>query len=104
MITALPHPGYDLSSFCVRAAPMVRAIIEGDVIDLGDRVFEVLHLPGHSPGGIGLLEKNTGTLFSGDLIYDGPLLDSLQSSSIPDYIRSFERLRELRCLYRARRT
>ena len=47
---------------------------EGDVIDLGDRVFEVLHLPGHSPGSIGLWEESTGTLFSGDAVYDGQLL------------------------------
>jgi cation diffusion facilitator CzcD-associated flavoprotein CzcO len=27
---------------------------DGDVIDLGDRQFEVIHTPGHSPGGIAL--------------------------------------------------
>jgi glyoxylase-like metal-dependent hydrolase (beta-lactamase superfamily II) len=43
------------------------------VIDTGDRHFEVLHLPGHSPGSIGLWEERSGTLFSGDAIYDGPL-------------------------------
>ena len=48
---------------------------EGDVIDLGDRAFEVLHLPGHSPGSIGLWDPAAGTLFSGDAIYDGPLLE-----------------------------
>jgi glyoxylase-like metal-dependent hydrolase (beta-lactamase superfamily II) len=53
------------------------------VIDLCDRVFEVLHLPGHSPGSIGLWERQTGTLFSGDAIYDGPLLDELRDSNIP---------------------
>ena len=44
---------------------------------LGDRHFEVLHLPGHSPGSIGLWERRTGILFSGDALYDGPLLDEL---------------------------
>ena len=32
------------------------------VIDLGDRAFEVLHLPGHSPGSIGLWDATSGTL------------------------------------------
>ena len=68
---------------------------EGDVIDLWDRSFEVLHLPGHSAGSIGLWEQETGILFSGDAIYDGPLLDGLEDSSIPDYIGTMERLREL---------
>ena len=53
------------------AAPPTRLVADGDVIDLGDRQFEVLHLPGHSPGGIALWESATGTLFSGDVVYDG---------------------------------
>jgi glyoxylase-like metal-dependent hydrolase (beta-lactamase superfamily II) len=68
---------------------------EGDVIDLGNRHFEVLHLPGHSPGSIGLWEASTGTLFSGDSIYDGPLIDQFPGSSIADYVRTMRRLRAL---------
>jgi glyoxylase-like metal-dependent hydrolase (beta-lactamase superfamily II) len=52
-------------------------------------------MPGHSPGSIGLWEQETGILFSGDAIYDGPLLDGLEDSSIPDYIRTMARLRDL---------
>jgi glyoxylase-like metal-dependent hydrolase (beta-lactamase superfamily II) len=51
-----------------------------------------MHLPGHSPGSIGLWEQSTGTLFSGDAIYDGPLLDELAESSIDDYCRTMDRL------------
>ncbi|MGL4406076.1 MAG: MBL fold metallo-hydrolase [Notoacmeibacter sp.] len=95
MISALPYPGYDLSSFSTKAATNARIVANGDMIDLGDRVFEVLHLPGHSPGGIGLWEKKTGTLFSGDAIYDGPLLDTLHHSNIQQYAETFERLLRL---------
>ena len=62
---------------------------------MGDRAFEVLHLPGHSRGSIGLWEQSTGTLFSGDAIYDGPLLDELPESDIVAYIRTMKRLRGL---------
>ncbi|MEL6986020.1 MAG: MBL fold metallo-hydrolase, partial [Actinomycetota bacterium] len=72
-----------------------RLIEEGDVIDLGDRQLEVLHLPGHSPGSIGLWESATGTLFSGDAIYDGPLLDQFDDSNIADYCATMERLLDL---------
>jgi len=41
-----------------------------------------------------LLERATGTLFSGDTLYDGPLIDALHHSSIPDYVRSLKRLLE----------
>ena len=69
---------------------------EGDLLDLGDRVFTVLHLPGHSPGSIGLWEAETGILFSGDAVYrDGPLLDALPGSDVDAYIRTMHRLRDL---------
>lgn len=95
LIDALPHEGYDPESYAIRPAPPTRTVEEGSVIDIGDRRFEVLHLPGHSPGSIGLWEAETGTLFSGDALYDGPLLDELEGSSIPDYVKTMERLREL---------
>ena len=34
-------------------------------------------------------------LFSGDCVYDGPLLDELSDSDIGDYIASMKKLREL---------
>jgi glyoxylase-like metal-dependent hydrolase (beta-lactamase superfamily II) len=94
-ISALPRADYDLHTLVRRAAPATRLVDEGDVIDLGDRVFEVLHLPGHSPGSIGLLETRSGTLFSGDAIYDGPLLDDIPGSDIAAYIRTMRRLLRL---------
>jgi glyoxylase-like metal-dependent hydrolase (beta-lactamase superfamily II) len=95
MITALPHAGYDITTFEIRPARVTRVVDDGDIVDLGDRHFEVLHLPGHSRGSIGLWEKSSGTLFSGDSIYDGPLLDELPGSNVPDYVRTMKRLREL---------
>lgn len=90
-VTALP-PGVAFESFAQRPARVTRTIEEGNTIDVGDRHYEVLHLPGHSPGSIGLWEAATGTLFSGDAIYDGPLLDELAESDIDDYCMTMERL------------
>ncbi len=92
MLTAYPHADFDPTRVFTRAAPATRLIEEGDVVDLGDRAFEVVHLPGHSPGSIGLFESATGILFSGDAIYDGPLLDDLPGSNTEDYVRTMERL------------
>jgi glyoxylase-like metal-dependent hydrolase (beta-lactamase superfamily II) len=94
-ITSLPHAGFNLSEFSCPAAPATRRVAEGDVIDLGDRIFEVLHLPGHSPGSIGLWEARTSILFSGDAIYDGPLLDEIPGSDIPAYVATMRRLETL---------
>lgn len=95
LITAFPHAGYDLRSHRILPAKAAEIVEDGSIIDLGDRRFEVMHLPGHSPGSIGLWEPASGILFSGDAIYDGPLLDELPTSSIPAYVNSMKRLRDL---------
>lgn len=95
LFSAVPSAEYDPHAYRVAPAPATRTVEDGDVIALGSRRFEVLHLPGHSPGSIGLWEAATGILFSGDAVYDGPLLDELPGSSIAAYIRTMERLRDL---------
>ena len=95
LVTAIPEAGYDVAAFSVPAAPPTMRLDEGDVIDLGDRAFEVLHLPGHSPGSIGLWEVETGILFSGDAVYDGPLLDEIPGADLDAYVRTMERLQDL---------
>jgi glyoxylase-like metal-dependent hydrolase (beta-lactamase superfamily II) len=73
-----------------------RIVDEGDVVSTGDRSFEVLHLPGHTPGEIGLWEAETRRLFSGDCVYEsGDLLDEMPESNIGDYVKSMERLRDV---------
>ncbi|MEP6009827.1 MAG: MBL fold metallo-hydrolase [Parasphingorhabdus sp.] len=95
LLTAIPHAGFDPEIHQMEAVEATRIIDEGDIIDTGDRAFEVLHLPGHSPGSVALWDAKTGTLFSGDAIYDGSLLDQIPGSDIPIYIKTMKRLREL---------
>jgi len=48
--------------------PPDRLLKGGDSIDIGDLHFEVLHTPGHTPGGICLLGE--GVVFSGDTLFN----------------------------------
>lgn len=95
MVDAVPPGGLVATAVTNHAAPATRLLDDGDVVDLGDRRFEVLHLPGHSPGSIGLWEAATGVLFSGDALYDGPLLDELDGSDVDAYLATIRRLRRL---------
>lgn len=95
MIDAYPHENFDPMTFRLQGCEATRLVDEGDVIDLGDITFEVMHLPGHSPGGIGLWNEKTGTLFSGDTIYDGPLLDKIEGANLDDYANSLMRINTL---------
>ena len=95
LIDALPHAGYDPYSYKLRGAAPTRLLKDKDVIDLGDRQFEVMLFPGHSPGSICLWEEATGTLYTGDLIYDGPLVYEGPGMDLDVYAASLRRLKAM---------
>lgn len=88
----LPNPEWSVETYRILPAPLGRELKEGDRIDLGDRAFTVLHLPGHSPGCMALLDERDGMLFSGDAIYDDELLDELPGSDRTTYRATMRRL------------
>ncbi len=92
LITALPEPGFDVAAWASPSATPTRLVAEGDVIDLGDRRFTVVHTPGHTAGSICLFDERTGMLFSGDAIY---VDDKLSWDDRPAFLASLERLAEL---------
>jgi len=50
--------------------PAMAPLWEGNVIDLGGRCFEVILIPGHSPGSIALLDSQNRILIGGDSVID----------------------------------
>jgi len=46
---------------------------EGDTVTFGNSMFEVIHIPGHSPGGIVLLNKEQQCMFTGDVLFQGSI-------------------------------
>jgi glyoxylase-like metal-dependent hydrolase (beta-lactamase superfamily II) len=95
LISARPSASFDPDTYRIASTAPTRTVADGDGVDTGDRHFEVLHLPGHSPGSIALWEAASGTLFSGDAIYDGPLIDTLPDSDRAQYVHTMKRLLEL---------
>ncbi len=90
-----PPKGWDTSSYRVQPAPAQRLLEHDDVIDLGNRHFEVIHTPGHSPGGIGQFERVSGIFLSGDVVYDGPLIDDAYHSNRENYAATMRQLHDL---------
>lgn len=89
------HPGFQPQNYRITPAPLTGYLDEGDVLDLGDCAFQVLHLPGHSPGSIALWDRKARTVFTGDAVYDGDLLDTLYHSDPATYRLTLNRLRDL---------
>ena len=94
-VTTPPDDKYSAETYTIQPCPPSRPVDDGDVIDLGDRHFRVVHLPGHSPGSIGVWQEQTGTLFSGDAVYDGELYDDYYHSNPESYQETMHHLKEL---------
>lgn len=91
-VDCLPNGAWSSQRFQVRPAPLTRILDEGDWIETGDKSLQVLHLPGHSPGSIGLLDEKSGDFFAGDAIYRGRLIDDLPGSDVQAYRKTMQRL------------
>lgn len=95
LISAVPARAYAPDDYRLHQPDITRLLDDGDRIDLGDRSFQVMHLPGHTPGSIGLYDRQHGVLFSGDVVYDGELIDNCVGASPHSYVVTMRRLMSL---------
>ncbi len=70
-------------------------VTDGQTIDLGDRVIEVLVTPGHAPDSLCLLDRGHRLLFTGDTFYPAPLYVHLGGSDFDAYVATAQRLAAL---------
>ena len=59
-------------------------------IDLGDRIVDVIAIPGHQPAHVAYYDRKTGILLTGDHLYPG----RLYITDFPAYVASTQRLVE----------
>ena len=91
-----PYPeGFDVANWAVPSHTPTRLLKNGDVIDLGSRLLEVIHIPGHSPGSIALLDRDNRVLFTGDHFFPGPLYCHEPDVEIDKYVASNKKLADM---------
>lgn len=90
------------------SALSLKTLENGMEFDLGGRILEVIHLPGHTPGSIALLDRASRILFSGDTIMAGTVPINKYPASVSDFSASLDRIYERRSefdiIYPAHRT
>ena len=86
---------YDVNTYRLFQGIPARVLEDKDEIDLGGRIIEVLHTPGHSPGHMCFLDKGRGYLFTGDLVYKDTLLAYYPSTDPEAYLASLEKVAAL---------
>jgi glyoxylase-like metal-dependent hydrolase (beta-lactamase superfamily II) len=90
---AYMHPS-EMAYYYRNAAPDALAISlwEGDVIDIGGRRFDVILIPGHTPGSIALLDRENRIIITGDTISAGPVFMFGNTRSMTAYMESLQKL------------
>ncbi len=69
----------------------LRPVGEGQIFDLGDLQLEVMELPGHTRGSIGLYCRDRGLLFVGDAINDFLWLFLPEATDLDIYINTLHK-------------
>jgi glyoxylase-like metal-dependent hydrolase (beta-lactamase superfamily II) len=68
-------------------------ILTGDErLELGGRALELMHTPGHSEGGLVVLDRQNGIVFTTDVAYLAPLYCYSPWTNVFDYQRSLVKL------------
>ena len=66
------HPAESVNYYHARGGTgTIEPVWDGDVIDLGGRPLEIIHLPGHTPGSIAVLDITRRRIITGDPIQTG---------------------------------
>jgi glyoxylase-like metal-dependent hydrolase (beta-lactamase superfamily II) len=91
---ALPK-GFDAKAYATRPWKITHYIHDGEHIDLGGRVIEVIATPGHTPDAISLIDRDLGLLFTGDTYYPAPIWLFRPETDLAAYAASIRRLAAL---------
>ena len=87
--------GVTQANYITRPWTVTEVVADGHTIDLGDRVLEILHIPGHTPDAVALLDADAGYLWTGDSFYEGPIWLFAPETDLDAYAASIARLANL---------
>lgn len=74
----------------------VEFLHDGEKFDLGGRTLEVIHMPGHTPGSVVILDEANGDCYSGDAFGSGQVwLQCIPTSSIDTFLQSCGRMEKI---------
>jgi glyoxylase-like metal-dependent hydrolase (beta-lactamase superfamily II) len=94
---------FEPDTYSITASRATTQLQGGEAVDLGGRSIEVLHAPGHSPGGLVFVDRAAGFLLSTDVAYAAPPYCYGPGTDPVEYRDTLARLesvvRDLRAVY-----
>lgn len=93
--TAVLPEGFDLEDYLSHDCGNLRPVTEGDVFELGGITLEVVELPGHTAGSIGLYYQEERILYVGDAVNCFLWLFLPEATKLPVYRNTLYKVRAL---------
>jgi len=87
--------GFDPAGYRTRPYSPTRFIKDGHTVDLGGRRLTVMHVPGHTPDAVALLDAAAGRLFTGDSFYEGTIWLFVPETDLAAFAASVDRMAAL---------
>jgi len=87
--------GFDKQAYATKPWKIAAYKHDGDRLDLGGRVLEIVATPGHTPDSVSLLDREHGLLFTGDTYYPGEIWLHDPITDLAAYGASIRRLAAL---------
>jgi len=92
---SIGRSGVTSDSHTINPYKITNKIKDGSQLDLGGRILEVLHIPGHTDDSVALLDRAAGFLWTGDSFYQGPIWLFADETDLRAYHDSIKRLAAL---------
>lgn len=87
--------GFVAQEYQIKPYKITKILKDRDQIDLGDRILEIIFIPGHTPDSICLLDRKNRLLFTGDTFYPAPLYAHFPESNFEQYAETAKLLHKL---------
>jgi glyoxylase-like metal-dependent hydrolase (beta-lactamase superfamily II)/predicted TIM-barrel fold metal-dependent hydrolase len=84
--------GFDPAGYRTRSFTPTQFIKDGHIIDLGERRLTVLHVPGHAPDAVALVDAAAALLFTGDSFYEGTIWLYVPETDLTAFAASVDRM------------
>ncbi len=86
-------PTLDTASYKIKPYKdkIKKFITDGDTIDIGGRIIEILQVPGHTPDCVALLDRSSGYLWTGDMYYEARIWLFFEGTNLNAYEKSISR-------------
>jgi len=94
-LSAVPRDDFEIEDYQPISTSPSDFLEDGEIIDLGNRQIEILHIPGRTPGSLALWEEETGYLFGGETIFIDPFNNNFPPQDVASYEYSLRRLSKI---------